>query len=193
MDCSPPGSSVLESLQVRILEFIAMPSSRGSSLLRDRTWNSCTASGLFTAEPPGKCPQWRTWVASSNCNLDSVVKNPPTMQETQETWIRHLDWDDILEEENGNALQFFCLKNPADRRAGRLQSKGWQRVRYDWLSTHQAQWQKICGDQGSIPDLGRSLGEGNGQPTPLFLPGKSHGQRSLAGYSPWGCKELDTI
>ena len=30
------------------------------------------------------------------------------------------------------------------------------------------------------------------QPTPVFLAGKSHGQRSLAGYSPWGCKELDT-
>ena len=30
------------------------------------------------------------------------------------------------------------------------------------------------------------------KPTPVFLPGKSHGQRSLAGYSPWGCKELDT-
>ena len=30
------------------------------------------------------------------------------------------------------------------------------------------------------------------QPTPVFLPGKSHGQRSLAGYSPWGRKELDT-
>ena len=28
-------------------------------------------------------------------------------------------------------------------------------------------------------------------PTPVFLPGKSHGQRNLAGYSPWGCKELD--
>ena len=27
------------------------------------------------------------------------------------------------------------------------------------------------------------------QPTPVFLPGKSHGQRSLVGYSPWGCKE----
>ena len=26
------------------------------------------------------------------------------------------------------------------------------------------------------------------QPTPVFLPGKSHGQRSLVGYSPWGCK-----
>ena len=30
------------------------------------------------------------------------------------------------------------------------------------------------------------------QPTPLFLLGESHGQRSLAGYSPWGCKESDT-
>ena len=29
-------------------------------------------------------------------------------------------------------------------------------------------------------------------PTPVFLPGKSHGQRSLVGYSPWGCKESDT-
>ena len=30
------------------------------------------------------------------------------------------------------------------------------------------------------------------QPTPLFLPGKSHGQRSLASYTPWGHKESDT-
>ena len=30
------------------------------------------------------------------------------------------------------------------------------------------------------------------QPTPVFLTGKSHGQRSLAGYSPQDCKELDT-
>ena len=30
------------------------------------------------------------------------------------------------------------------------------------------------------------------QPTPVCLPGKSHGWRSLIGYSPWGCRELDT-
>ena len=30
------------------------------------------------------------------------------------------------------------------------------------------------------------------QSTPVLLPGKSHGQRSLVGYSPWGRKELDT-
>ena len=29
------------------------------------------------------------------------------------------------------------------------------------------------------------------QPTPVFLPGESNGQRSLMGYSPWGCKESD--
>ena len=31
------------------------------------------------------------------------------------------------------------------------------------------------------------------QPTPAFLPGKCHGQRSLAGFSAWGYKELDTM
>ena len=30
------------------------------------------------------------------------------------------------------------------------------------------------------------------QPIPVFLPGESHGQRNLIGYSPWGCKDLDT-
>ena len=31
------------------------------------------------------------------------------------------------------------------------------------------------------------------RPTPVFLPGESHGQRSLEGYSPWGRKESDTL
>ena len=36
-------------------------------------------------------------------------------------------------------------------------------------------------------------GRGKWQPTPVFLTGKFHGQKSLAGYSPWGCKESDMI
>ena len=48
MDCSPPGSSVHGILQVRILGWVAMPSSRGSSRPRDRTRVSCIAGGLFT-------------------------------------------------------------------------------------------------------------------------------------------------
>ena len=44
------------------------------------------------------------------------------------------------------------------------------------------------GDSDSIPGSGRSPEERNGNPLPVFLSGKSHGQRSLAGYSPWGHK-----
>ena len=42
------------------------------------------------------------------------------------------------------------------------------------------------------PWSGRSPEEGNGQPTPVFLPGESHERRSLVGYSPQGHKESDT-
>ena len=45
-------------------------------------------------------------------------------------------------------------------------------------------------DVGLIPGSGRS--PGGGQPTPVFLPGESRGQRSLAGDSPLGHKESDT-
>ena len=47
-------------------------------------------------------------------------------------------------------------------------------------------------DMSLIPGSGRSPGEGNGNPTPEFLPGKFYGQRSLVGYSPWGHRESDT-
>ena len=65
-------------------------------------------------------------------------------------------------------------------------------------------WRKCCGGSvvkknlpanagvpgyaGLIPRLGRSPGGGNGS----LFPGESHGQRSLEGYSPKGCKESDT-
>ena len=45
-------------------------------------------------------------------------------------------------------------------------------------------------DASLIPGLGRSPWRRKWQLTPVFLPGKSHGQRSLVGYSPWGCKRV---
>ena len=45
-----------------------------------------------------------------------------------------------------------------------------------------------AGDSGLIPGLGRSPGEVNGNP--VFLPGKSHRQRSLEVYSLWGRKRV---
>ena len=48
-----------------------------------------------------------------------------------------------------------------------------------------------AGDLGSIPGLGRSLEEGNGNPLKYSCLENPHGQRSLAGYNPWGLKESD--
>ena len=48
------------------------------------------------------------------------------------------------------------------------------------------------GDLGSVPGLGRSPGEGNGNPLQYPCLENPHGQRSLVGYSPWGHKESDT-
>ena len=59
MDWSPPGFSVHGVFQARILDWIARPSSRGSSWPRDRTQVSCIAGGLFTI--------WAAWEAWWTC------------------------------------------------------------------------------------------------------------------------------
>ena len=46
-----------------------------------------------------------------------------------------------------------------------------------------------AGDPGSILGVGKIPYKGEWLPTPVFLPGEFHGQRSLVGYSPWGYKE----
>ena len=48
------------------------------------------------------------------------------------------------------------------------------------------------GDLGSIPGLGRSPGGGHGNPLQYSCLQNLHGQRNVAGYSPWDCEELDT-
>ena len=53
IDCSPPGSSILGILQARILEWVSLPSSRGSSWPRNWTHISCVAGRLFT--------HWANW------------------------------------------------------------------------------------------------------------------------------------
>ena len=48
-----------------------------------------------------------------------------------------------------------------------------------------------CGRPGFNPWVGKISWRRKWQPTSVFLPGKSHGRRSLVGYSPWGRKESD--
>ena len=58
-----------------------------------------------------------------------------------------------------------------------------------WLSSKEStcQWRKLRFD----PRFGKICWRRKWQPTPIFLPGKSHGQRTLVCYSSWGRKELD--
>ena len=79
MDCSPPGSSVYGIPQARILEWVAIPFSRGSSPPRDGTWVSCVIGRFFTI--------WAT--------RDSVVKNPPA---NARAWVWSLNQEDPLAE-----------------------------------------------------------------------------------------------
>ena len=58
MDCSPPGSSVHGMSQARILEWVAISCSRGSSQPRDQAHVSCLAGKFFTTQPPGKPDGW---------------------------------------------------------------------------------------------------------------------------------------
>ena len=82
MDCSPPGSSVHGILQARTLEWVAIPSSRGSSQPRDRAHvsrGSCLAHRFFTIEPPGKPKTLLSSVQFSR----SVVSNSFQPHESQ--------------------------------------------------------------------------------------------------------------
>ena len=58
-----------------------------------------------------------------------------------------------------------------------------------WLSSKEPACQET--QETWVRSLGQEDPLGEWQPTPVFLPGKSHGQRSLAGYGPWGHEELD--
>ena len=77
-DCSPPGSSVRGNLQARILEWVAMPFSRESSLPRDWTLVSCITGGFFYhlshhcfVKSLGTViwPSWHTQKTITNCVL----------------------------------------------------------------------------------------------------------------------------
>ena len=50
---------------------------------------------------------------------------------------------------------------------------------------------RICKRCGFYPWVGKIPWRRKWQPIPIFLPRESQGQRSLVGYSPWGCKKLD--
>ena len=58
------------------------------------------------------------------------------MQETQETWVQSLGWEDPLEEEMTTHSSILAWNIPWTKEPGGLQSMGSQRVRHDYAGTH---------------------------------------------------------
>ena len=75
MDCSPPGSSAHGILQVRIMDWVAMPFSRESSQPRDRTHISCLLHwqvGSLPLAPPGK-PKYSILYIIFKCSSQFII------------------------------------------------------------------------------------------------------------------------
>ena len=143
--CSPPGSSVHGVLQARILVWVAMPGSRGSSQLRDQThvsYISCIGRWVFTTST--------TWKAHGGSGF--TYKSSPVLELLPWTTIRSLTKVVYyLGEGNGTPLQYPCLENPMDGGA-------W------WAAVHGVTKSQTWLKRLHFHFLLSCIGEGNGNP-----------------------------
>ena len=131
------------------------------SLPSDLTWVA------HKAEPSPLIRISRDLVILSPILVAQLVKNPPAIQETL---VRFLGREDPLEK--GQATHSSILGLP-------------------WWHSGKESACNMGDSPGSIPGLGRSRGDGNSYSLQYSCLENTHGQRSLAEYSPWGRKEPD--
>ena len=117
-DCRPPGPSVHSIFQAKILKWVAISFSRGSSQSRGR--NHISYVSAFTG---------RFFTTSL---VAERVKHLPTMQETQ---VQILGQEDLLEKELITHSSILAWKIPWMEKPGRLQSMGSQRVGHNWATS----------------------------------------------------------
>ena len=181
MDCSPPGSSVHEIFQARILERVGMSfsdSTRYCEVKHTRALSPVNEAhtGQCLADT---CANFHTWTcAKTHIHLLwrfvyrglplRQVKNLPAMPET---WVRSLGWEAPPGEGKGYPLQYSGLENPMDC-IGHIGD----------FPCGSAGKESTCNarDEGSIPGLGRSPWRRERLSTPVFWSGEFHGL-----YVPW--------
>ena len=202
MDCSPTGSFVHGILQVRILEWVAISFSWGSSQPRGRTQVSCIAGRFFAAWPPGK-PTWGervqiiSWIFDSifypvllclkpPCRGRSVIRNGMSLRVTLgPAWNMTL----LSSVHVNKCLWVLTLLSPWLNPCSHYRASQYPSGLPRCLSGKESAYP--CGRSrrlGFHPSVETIFQRRAWQPTPVFLPGKSCGQRSLAGYSPWSHK-----
>ena len=192
---------------------VAMPSSRASFQPQNRTHVSSLLhwpAGSLPLVPPGKPSTTVTRFnlcyknQSTDCCVDkgseqtkvelgrtvstlgfpgsAMVKILPAMQEPQETQIQSLGREDPLEKEMASHSSVLAWRILMDRGAwwATVHGVAKRRTRLKRLSIHVSMLFLMA------------IQRRKWQPTPVFLPGESCGERSLVGRCPWGRTESDT-
>ena len=131
---------------------------------------------FLASAPPSQSLVARPLVGSGRLATILLSLGPPGGSESKESACNAgglgliPGWGRCLGEGTATHSSILAWRIPSTEEPGRLQPMGSQRAGHDWATNRRRQW----------------------HPTPVLLPGKSHGRRSLAGYSPRGHKELDT-
>ena len=88
MDCSPPGSFIHGILQARILEWVAISSSRGSSWPRDQTYISCIAGSFLTHWATREAPSYTgsSQIQWEKRTTQAHVQGDKDYQQSRSTW-----------------------------------------------------------------------------------------------------------
>ena len=150
--------------------------------------------------------------AKASTRSKALVRNPVEVQSKNLYLL--LWWKELSSITNVSGKPQLAWDQASDYGDNRNRSRNWQtgaentnsldQERNSGIETekHSAQgntwaFQSVClpmqetWDVGSIPFVWKIPWRRAWQHTPVFLPGESHGQRSLAGYSPWGSRESD--
>ena len=100
-----------------------------------------------TPQPLTSYPAWdrRLLIRLLGFTGGAVVKNLPAKQERPETWVWSLCQKDCLEEEMATHSSILAWRLPWTEKLGGLQSRGLQRVRYDWMTEHSTSKGNHCG------------------------------------------------
>ena len=148
LDCSLPGSSIHMILQARIAEWVAMPSSRGSSWPRNQTCVSCTAGGFLATKHPKGDQSWG-FIGKTDVESETPILWPPYAKSWQ-IWkdSEFPCWERLRAGGEGNDRGWDgWMPSPTwwtwiwvdssswwwTERPGMLQFMGLKRVRYDWV------------------------------------------------------------
>ena len=156
IDSSPPGFSVPGILQARTLEWVAIAFWHIFNRIKRIQWKSADRvpgpllcnqnAGEWSQtwdhpipQPPISYPAWdRRLLIRRLLGFPggAAVKNLPAMQDRQETQVWTLCQEDCLEKEMATHSSILAWRIPGTEKLGGLQSKGLERIRYDWMTKH---------------------------------------------------------